>query len=170
MLIVVRARVKAMDIFRVSLFGHKEIDNLKRLEDQLVPIIKELLQTKPYVSFLIVRNGEFDEYAASFIKIARREVGGENSDITLVLPYTVKDMEYYKAYYDSIIIPDILYRAHVKKAITLRNRFMIDCSDLVIVYVEKDFGGAYNAMKYAIKANKRLINLFTGQQSEALYN
>ncbi len=149
-----------MDIFTVSLFGHREINNLKELEARLVPKIKDIIQAKQYVSFLIGRNGEFDEYAASFIKIARREAGEENSDITLVLPYTVRDMEYYEAYYDSIIIPDTIYQAHPKRTITLRNRFMIERSDLVIVYVERAFGGAYNAMKYAIKTNKRVVNLF----------
>ncbi len=151
-----------MEIFTVSLFGHREINNLKELEARLVPVIKELIKTKEYVSFLIGRNGEFDEYAASFIKIARREAGEENSDITLVLPYEVKDFEYYEAYYDSIIIPYTVCQAHPKRAITHRNRFMIERSDLVIVYVERALGGAYNAMKYAIKTDKRVVNLLDG--------
>jgi len=45
-----------MDIFTVSLFGHRRIDNLQQLNNDLVPIIKELIQTKFYVSFLIGRN------------------------------------------------------------------------------------------------------------------
>ena len=149
-----------MDIFTVSLFGHREVNNLKELEARLVPKIKDLIQTKPYVSFLIGRNGEFDEYAASFIKNARKDVGEENSDITLVLPYTVREIEYYESYYDSIIIPDTAYLSHPKRTITLRNRFMIEHSDLVIAYVERAFGGAYDAMKYAIRINKRVVNLF----------
>lgn len=42
-----------MDILTVSLFGHREIDDLRRVGDQLAPIIKELIQAKPYVSFCI---------------------------------------------------------------------------------------------------------------------
>jgi hypothetical protein len=71
------------------------MDDLRRLNEQLAPIIKKLIQTKPYVSFLIGRNGEFDEYAASVIKRAQKELGKENNDITLVLPYTVADIAYY---------------------------------------------------------------------------
>ncbi|MBQ9802303.1 MAG: hypothetical protein IJW51_04455 [Clostridia bacterium] len=111
-----------MNIFTVSLFGHREIDDLRQLNDQLFPIIKELIQTKAYVAFLIGRNGEFDEYAASVIKHVQKEVGKENNHITLVLPYTVADLEYYEKYYDSIIIPESLYGAHPKIAITLKNR------------------------------------------------
>ena len=150
-----------MSIFTVSLFGHREIDDLWRLNDQLTPIIKELIQTKSYIVFLIGRNGEFDEYAASVIKLVQRELGKENSDMSLVLPYKVSDIEYYEKYYDSIVIPESLFGAHPKSAITLKNRQMIEQSDLVIVYVKHNEGGAYTAMKYAEKLNKKVINLYT---------
>ena len=76
-----------MNIYTVSLFGHREIESLRELENRLVPIITELLRTKIYVSFLIGRNGEFDEFAASVIKSVRKRLGIENCDLTLVLPY-----------------------------------------------------------------------------------
>ncbi len=148
-----------MNIFTVSLFGHREIKDLQQVNRRLAPIIKECIQTKPYVSFLIGRNGEFDEYAASVIKHAQKEAGTENNDITLVLPYTVKDLEYYEKYYDSIIIPESVYHTHPKSAIAQKNRWMIEQSDLVIVYVEHDKGGAYTALKYAKKLHKDTINL-----------
>jgi hypothetical protein len=150
-----------MDIFNVSLFGHREINDLHQLNDKLTPIIKELIKTKTYVNFLIGRHGEFDEYAASVIKNVQNTVGKENNETTLVLPYTVTDIEYYEKYYDSVIIPESVYGAHPKSAITLKNRWMVDVSDLVIFYVERDKGGAYIAMKYAEKLNKKIINLYT---------
>ncbi|MBP3436948.1 MAG: hypothetical protein J6K61_03455 [Clostridia bacterium] len=148
-----------MTVFTVSLFGHREINDLWHLNEKLAPIVKELLETKPFVSFLVGRNGEFDEHAASVIKRTQKEFGKENSDITLVLPYTVAKLEYYENYYDSIIIPESVYGAHPKKAITLKNRWMVERADLVIVYVERTEGGAYTAMKYAEKLNKKTINL-----------
>ena len=36
----------------------------------------------------------------------QKEVGKNNNDITLVLPYTVSNLEYYEKYYDNIIIPE----------------------------------------------------------------
>ena len=149
-----------MNVYTVSLFGHRRIENIFRLENQLISIIKPLLQTKSYVSFFIGRNGEFDEYAASVIKRIQKEIGKENNDLTLVLPYSVADVEYYEKYYDDIIIPETLYGAHPKSAITLKNKWMVEQSDLIIVYVEQKRGGAYNAMKYAEKRNKKIMNLF----------
>ena len=148
-----------MNDFYVSLFGHREIDDLRKLEDKLTPIIKELIRTKTYVVFLIGRNGEFDEYAASVIKRAQKEVGKENNDITLVLPYKVANIEYYEKYYDNVIVPESLYGAHPKAAITLKNRWMIEKSNLVIAYVEREKGGAYTAMRYAKKLNKMVVDL-----------
>ena len=152
-----------MEIFTVSLFGHREIHDLKRIEEQLILIIKEIMQIKSYVAFLIGRNGEFDEYAASVIKQLQKDFGKERFDITLVLPYTVADLEYYEKYYDHIIVPESVYGVHPKAAITLKNRWMVEQSDLVIAYIERDEGGAYKAIKYAEKLNKKVINLYTSE-------
>ena len=152
-----------MEIFTVSLFGHREIHDLKRIEEQLISMIKEIMQAKSYVAFLIGRNGEFDEYAASVIKRLQKDFGKERFDITLVLPYTVANLEYYEKYYDHIILPESVHGAHPKSAITLKNRWMIEQSDLVIVWVERENGGAHKAMKYAEKLNKRVVNLYTSE-------
>lgn len=148
-----------MNNFTVSFFGHRKIEDLQQLDECLTPMIKKLIQTKPYVTFLIGRNGEFDEYAASVIKRAQRELGKENNELTLVLPYTVANLPYYERYYDYITIPESVDCAHPKSAITLKNRWMIDQSDLVIFFVKNDVGGAHTAMKYAKKSSKHMINL-----------
>ena len=155
-----------MNTFTVSLFGHREIDDLWELERQLATVIKSLILTKPFVSFLIGRNGEFDEYVASIIKRVRKEAGKENNEITLVLPYTVTLIENYDKYYDNIIIPESIYGAHPKSIITLRNRWMIERSDFVITYVKHNSGGAYTAMKYAERLNIELVNLYVKNKTE----
>ena len=155
-----------MDIFTVSLFGHREIDDLLDMEKRLAPFVKHLLRKKCYVSFIIGRSGEFDEYAASVIKRVRKEVGTENSDITLVLPYEVADLEYYEKYYDDILIPESLHGSHPKFAITARNRWMVEHSDIVLAYVKRECGGAYAAVKYALKLEKEVFNLCNRESIE----
>ena len=148
-----------MNDFIVSLFGHREIRDLYSMEEGLVKLLKELIQAKPYVVFLVGRNGEFDEYAASVIKRMRREINDESSELDLVLPYTVSDIEYYEKYYDDVIIPERSSAAHHKNAITQRNRWMIERSDLIVCYVERENGGAYDALRYAERLGKQIINL-----------
>ena len=147
------------DIYRVAFFGHRRIYNIREIEEKLVPILKELILTKEYVEFYIGRNGDFDEFVASVIKRVQKQLDRGNNVMILTLPYTVKDIEYYEDYYDEIVIPDAIGRAHPKAAITLRNRWMVDTADLVIAYIEHEEGGAYAAVKYAIKHNKSVINI-----------
>lgn len=149
-----------MDFFTVALFGHREIDDLRRLEKRLIPVIENLIKAKPFVSFWIGRQGEFDEFAASVIKGVRRKNGAENSELVLVLPYTVANLSDYENYYDHILIPECVYGLHPKATITAKNQYMIDQCDLAVFYVERTFGGAYSAMKYAKKKNKKTLNLF----------
>ena len=157
--IVVNRGLNMMFSYTVSLFGHREIDNLIKLEECLTPILRKLIQAKPFVSFLIGRNGEFDIYTASVIKRMRTELEKSKSDITLVLPYPVANLNFYEAYYNSIVIPETVCGAHPKSAIILRNRWMIDHSDLVIFYVSHKRGGAYAALKYAEKQSCNCCSL-----------
>ena len=148
-----------MEIFRVSLFGHREIDSLREIDDLLIPHLKRLMNTHQFITFFIGRSGEFDEYAASVIKCIQRDYGEENTELALVIPYTISNLDDYEKYYNSIIIPEHLAKVHPKSAITLRNRWMVENSDLVIAYVKRNYGGAYAAFKYAQRMHKHTINL-----------
>ena len=152
-----------MKDFIVALFGHRKIDTFE-FECLLAEIVEELIKTKNHVTFLLGRNGEFDEYSATVIKRVKRKAGDENSSMVLVLPYKVANIEYYADYYDDIIIPDVVCDAHPKAAITLKNHWMVEQSDLVITYVEKDDGGAHAAMKYAESLKKSIINLYGNKE------
>jgi hypothetical protein len=49
--------------------------------------------------------------------------------------------------------------AHPKSAIQIRNREMVDRSDLVVFYIQRESGGAWQTMKYVKKQGKTYINL-----------
>ena len=147
------------DIYRVAFFGHRRIYNIREIEEKLVPILSELILTKEYVEFYIGRNGDFDEFVASVIKRVQKQLDRGNNVMILTLPYTVKDIEYYADYYDEIVISDAIGRAHPKAAITLRNRWMAEICDLIICYIEREEGGAYAAVKYAWKKDKKILNV-----------
>ena len=81
--------------------------------------------------------------------------------MTLVLPYKVKDIEYFEKYYDDVIIYEIEEKLHPKEAITKRNRWMVENCDLLLCFVERNSGGAYKAMQYANKQGIKTLNLFS---------
>ena len=86
-----------------------------------------------------------------------------NTSHILVLPYAKAEFrdneQSYLEYYDEVEICSESANAHPKAAIQLRNRVMVDHSDLVICYVKHKSGGAYKTIQYAEKQGKRIINL-----------
>ena len=147
-----------MEFYRVTFAGHRSIDAPFDIRNKITGIALDLLRTKEYVEFYVGRNGEFDEMAASAIKCAQKEFGTHNSSLVLVLPYSVKDEIYYQEYYDGIIYP-IAGDTHFKAAITKRNRWLVENADLLISFVERESGGAYQTEKYARKLGVEVINL-----------
>ena len=152
-------RVLEVDIYRVAFIGHREIDDIRYIEDTIQGIAEGLLRTYEYVDFYVGRNGDFDISAASAIKRAQKSYGNSNSSLIVVLPYTVKDEYFLEQFYDEIYYP-LDPKTHFKEAITKRNRWMIDNADLLICYVEEgQCSGAMTTLKYAQNNGIRIINL-----------
>ena len=122
------------------MIGHRVVEDYG-IEEKLYELFRELLRTKEYVEFYLGRNGDFDILAASVIKRLHKNYRDDNSAMILVLPYPVKDYEYYEEYYNEIIIPDELHGVHPKAAITERNRWMVTNTDVLIAYTRNESGG-----------------------------
>ena len=150
-----------MNVFSVSLFGHRHLDLPVELERRLEGVVRDLLRTKEYVEFLVGRDGDFDLLAASVIRRCKREYRNDNSALVWVLPYLTADYrnneEAYRGYYDEI---EVFSGTHFKAAFLQRNKSMIDRSDLAVFAVNTNKGGAYTTMKYALEQGVNLINLY----------
>ena len=105
--------------------------------------------------------GEFDSLFSSAVRKAKKTY--PNIKLICVKPYFTNDInidkDYYAALYDDIIIPDELAGIHPKAAIKARNRWIIDNSDIVLIYTVRNFGGAYEAKRFAERNGKRLIKI-----------
>lgn len=139
-----------MEIYRVSFIGHREIEDYSFAANQVDSVVRELIATKEYVEFYVGRNGEFDILVASAIKRIQRELGKRNSSLILMLPYPVAETEAYEKYYDEVEYPRELYKVHYKSAITKRNEWLVDHSDMLVAYVIRAYGGAAQCLKKAI--------------------
>ena len=152
-----------LEIFTVTFFGHKYIDNLFKVEELLEEQIRKFINEKEYVDFLVGRNGEFDQCVSSTVLRVRKNVRDDNSSLVLMLPYPtaeyINNQNYFEDYYSDIEISYAASNAHPKAAIQIRNREMVDRADLVICYIEHNEGGAYKTGKYASEKNKLIINL-----------
>lgn len=152
-----------LDIYTVAFFGHKHINNFFKIEAQLDTIIEELIQEKPYVEFLVGRNGDFDQYVSSAVLRVRKRCRDDNNFLVLVLPYMTAEYrnneKSFEKYYNEIEICQASDTAHFKAAVQIRNREMVDRADLIVCYVAEELGGAYQTIQYAKKQKKKIINL-----------
>ena len=152
-----------MDICTVSFFGHREIENALEVERKLEAKITELIQTKQYIEFLVGREGEFDILAASVVKRVKKQMDYGNCSLVLVLPYMkaeFRDNEKdFLDYYDDVEICDQSAKAHYKSAMQIRNRAMVNRSDLVICCIQHKSGGAYKTVRYAERIGKQILYL-----------
>lgn len=151
-----------MNTFTVSFFGHRMLENPLKIEEKLEEMVSALLREKPYVEFLVGRNGEFDQLAASVVRRCRRKVRDDNSALVLVLPYESSELrneEAFQGYYDETEICIVAAGVHFKKAYQLRNQTMVDRSDLVIACIQHSGGGAWQTVNYAQKQGIPIANL-----------
>ena len=152
-----------LNIYTVSFFGHRFVNNAIYIERRIENLIKELLSTNEYVEFLVGRNGEFDLLVASVIERLKKEFRDDNCSHILVLPYYTAEyrdnQEAFNSYYDDVDIYESSSTAHFKSAFQKRNREMIDRSDLCVFYIDRNQWGAYQTYKYADKLGKNIIKI-----------
>ena len=152
-----------MNTYTVSFFGHREINNTSEIEIKLEKIIRNLIERKEYVEFLVGRDGEFDQLVSSTIRRLTAIYSYGNSSHVLVLPYMKAEyrdnQQSYLDYYDEVEVCAESSVAHYKSAISVRNMKMVDRSDLIVCFIQHNNGGAYKAVQYAKNNGVEIYNL-----------
>lgn len=143
-----------------TFFGHRNVLVCSPIE--IENAIEALIKEYKDVRFLVGDHGRFD-YEVKNILVGLKQKYA-NIDLVWVLTSVKKYLCLEKEnrnyrYYDYKIYDIELL--HYKKIITFTNKRMVDECDYVICAVDMDkfFSGAVAAVKYAIKKNKKVINL-----------
>ncbi len=149
--------------YTVCFFGHRQIDDFRLVEQKVEALIDSLLNEHEYVEFLVGREGEFDQLATSAILRCQKCLDTVNCSVTWIMPYLksdyIKNRESYDNYYDCVEVCEQSANAHPKSAIQIRNRAMVDRSDLCVFCISHKNGGAYQTLRYAENADANIINL-----------
>ena len=140
----------------ISFFGHSDFRENEEIKKRLLLILKEEAQGENTLLFL-GGYGAFDDFAR---RCAREHQEKENPACTLIFvtPYLDNSKKGGAALYDEILYPP-LEQIPLRYAISHRNRYMAERADLVIAFVERRFGGAYQALATARRLKKRIVNL-----------
>lgn len=143
-------------------FGHREV--YENVSARLDRILEDLIINKGVRTFLTGGMGRFDEIFSNAVR--RKKVVCPQTELVLVCPYLTQELnrnkEWYEQNFDSILIPSVLVGVHYKSAIQARNRWLADHSDYVVAYVKRPFGGAYDAVRYSEKQEKRIYSVAEG--------
>ena len=136
-----------------TFFGHK--DTPKEIEPTLRSTLINLIENKNVTVFYVGNNGNFDT-------MVRRQL--ENLSQTYPITYNIV-LAYIptkKSEYDSFtntLLPEGIETIPKRFAISWRNKWMIQQSDVVVTYVTHSFGGAVKFKEIAEKQGKMVIEL-----------
>ena len=144
----------------ITFCGHKDVIYKEEDRKRLKNILSEILQKTPNAVFYLGDYGNFDGICNHILKeIQTKKYPGLRR--IFITPY--RDIEYAHFAYAKEIYDEILYPFSEKimrrYAISKRNQWMVDKSDLVIAHVDHDWGGAAKTLEYAIRKKKSYINL-----------
>ena len=135
----------------VMFCGHKEISEPDKLQRWLVETVEALIQ-RGADTFYLGGYGAFDRLAANVVWSKKRLYSSVHS--ILVLPYLDRAVD--ATDYDSTIYPP-LENVPRRFAISRRNEWMVDHSDVVVAYVIHEWGGAATTLRYAKRKHKEII-------------
>lgn len=136
----------------VTFFGHR--DTPSTVKSVLKDTLTDLIENKGADLFYLGKQGCFDRYATSVLKELQPIYPHIKFFIVLAyLPVSDNDNCF------NTVFPEGIETVPKKFAISYRNRWMIDQSDTVVVYVTHSFGGAAQFAELAIKKKKAVINI-----------
>lgn len=137
----------------VTFFGHK--DTPKEIKPTLRTTLVDLIENHGATEFYVGNNGNFDT-------MVRRQL--ENLSQTYPITYNVvlaylptKKNEYED--HSNTILPEGIETVPKRFAISYRNKWMVEQSDVVVTYVTHSFGGAAQFKTMAERQGKTVIEL-----------
>jgi len=140
----------------VTFFGHRNAP--QEIANSLTYTLIALIEKENATKFYVGNQGSFDSMVLTVLKTLKRRYPHITYDVVLAyLPACAPS--YTSTDHINTIFPEGLERVPQKYAISKRNRWLIEHSDLVITYVTHPFGGAAACRELAIKKGKRVIDL-----------
>ena len=137
----------------VTFFGHK--DTPKETEPTLRSTLIDLIENHNAVNFYMGNNGNFDIMVRHILEDLSVVYPIQYSVVLAYLPVQKDENQKLK----NTILPEGIETVPKRFAISYRNKWMIDHSDIVVTYVTHNFGGAVQFKALAERKGKRLIEL-----------
>lgn len=143
----------------ISFFGHSSFCGRAEYKQAVMNLLESVIG-EDKVDFYLGGYGGFDSFVYECCKEYKN--AHPSASLIFVTPYLDENYNknrFAKGDYDAVFYPHI-ENIPKRYALIYRNRYMVENSDVIIVYISREFGGAYRAYSYAIKKNKIIHNIF----------
>lgn len=147
------ANFKMIPKTTATFIGHSECYGITK--EQIKQSVLTLIDNG-VTDFLCGGQGKFDNMCARCVYELKKDF--PNIKNHLIIPYLsfkINDKEIY----DDILFPEGFEKYHFKKAIPMKNNFLVDNSEYAVCYITHDWGGATKTFQRAKKKNLKIINL-----------
>lgn len=127
------------------------------MAELLLPVLSRLID-EGVNSFLVGNQGSFDSIVLHTLRLLK----GKHPHITynVVLAYMPGVKEEWSAYEPmETLYPEGLETVHPRYAISWRNKWMLQESDVVVTYITHSWGDAAQFAELAKRKKKRVINI-----------
>lgn len=146
----------------LSFVGHAFINSRAEIKELVKVQIRKNIANEEDITCLLGGKGDFDEICAGVCKELKQEYRAivlvyVTPYITLPEQNKIKEMIKYGIYDESVYPP--IEKTPKRFAISKRNEWMIENSDLIIAYVNHTYGGAYKTLQVAKRNKKKVINI-----------
>ena len=137
----------------VTFFGHK--DTPKEIEPTLRTTLVDLIENHGATEFYVGNNGNFDTMVHRQLEELSQVYPITYSVVLAYLP--TKKSEYED--HSNTILPEGIETVPKRFAISYRNKWMVEQSDIVVTYVARTYGGAWQFKAMAERQGKTVIEL-----------
>lgn len=137
----------------VTFFGHK--DSPKEIEPTLRTTLVDLIENHGATEFYVGNNGNFDT-------MVRRQLEELSHTYPITYNVVLAYLPTEKNKYDNLtntVYPEGIETIPKRFAISYRNKWMIEQSDVVVTYVTHTYGGAARFKAMAERQGKMVIEL-----------
>lgn len=136
-------------------FGHKEVPS--GLDKLLASTLTELI-AEGVDSFLVGNQGGFDSTVLHLLRKLKEKY--PHISYHVVLAYMPGKKEEYSLYTPmETLYPEGMESIHPRFAISRRNKWMVQESDVVVTYITHSWGGAAQFAELAERKHKKVINI-----------
>lgn len=135
----------------VTFFGHR--DTPKETEPILRSVLIDLIENKNAAVFYVGNHGNFDAMVRRSLADLSKKYPIKYYIVLAYIPGKISEPD------DHTIVPEGIENIPRRFAINYRNKWMLDRSDIVVTYVTRHFGGAWEYKRMAEKAERKVMEL-----------